>query len=116
MRHREKQGGEEKCNHRKGDGRSEPRIHHVFIELPVHGRSTGLQRTTQNYKGNDPTGIHCKSPYSFYGLPQHICITMAPPREKSRAAGIANTPTFRKLQKLTSSFSLRSAMSHKMVA
>ena len=41
---------------------------------------------------------------------------MAPPTEASSAAGMATMPTLRKSQKLTSSFSLRRAMSQRMVA
>ena len=51
-----------------------------------------------------------------YEFGKTIRIRIAPPSAASRANGMATAPTLKKSQKLTLSFSLRKAISHKIVA
>src|ERR1700685_3700815 len=115
MRHHEESATKKESNQRERDGRSQPGIDQIFVELSVHSCATGLQRAAENNEGDDPASVHLSllsCQYDWircllhnYEVPKQSCIKIAPPSAASIAIGMATAPTLRKSQKVTSSFS-----------
>src|SRR5206468_4022584 len=95
---------------------------HVLVELSIHDCTTCLQRPAED---DERDNLACV--ITLLSWPNLLlvklqnalnskCMTTAAPTETSSAIGIATAPILRKSQKLTSSFSLRSAIYQRIVA
>jgi hypothetical protein len=48
---------EKERNDRERDGRNNPRVHDMLVELAFHGRAATLERTSSNDEWDDPPGV-----------------------------------------------------------